>query len=241
MRILRKKTQELITHEWDHIAQARDQQLRSGADRSFSNVLKPWVLGEVDRGLNVLDVGCGTGVLTEQLVPLSAKVVGIDPSAFSVRIAESRASALQERPNYETATVEDWARGRPRFLAQSVVMNMVLMDVPSVSKALTAIAGLSGVKQVVATFTHPAFWPRYWGYDSLPDFDYSSEFAVEADFRTSGMDYGQLTTHYHRPLAYYLQECRKAGFSDIRLAELRGPESIREFAFPRFVGLHLRR
>ncbi|TEB36593.1 ubiquinone biosynthesis O-methyltransferase, partial [Coprinellus micaceus] len=49
--------------------------------------------GSVLRGLNVLDVGCGGGLLSESLARLGAKTVGIDASGSNIAIASLHASA----------------------------------------------------------------------------------------------------------------------------------------------------
>ena len=40
------------------------------------------------KGLNILDVGCGGGLLTEPLSRLGANVVGIDASSKNIKIAK---------------------------------------------------------------------------------------------------------------------------------------------------------
>lgn len=52
------------------------------------------VLRRVPRGAtDVLDVGCGIGMLTRELAPLSQRVVGIDTDEPSLRIAREETSA----------------------------------------------------------------------------------------------------------------------------------------------------
>ncbi|WP_434533043.1 class I SAM-dependent methyltransferase [Curtobacterium citri] len=188
----------------------------------------------------MLDVGCGTGVLSASLAATSPRVLGMDPSAKSIAIARRESTALSNL-EFECATVEDWSALHAGECFPVAVLNMVLMDVPDLSKAMKALANVRAVRQVVATFTHPAFWPRYWGYDKLPEFDYSREFAVVSQFRTAAKDYGHLTTHYHRPLENYLSAARRVGFAIANVAELRGTEDSRDFPYPRFIGLELRR
>lgn len=45
--------------------------------------------GQQLRGLSILDVGCGGGLLSESLARLGAKVTSIDPSVENIRIASA--------------------------------------------------------------------------------------------------------------------------------------------------------
>jgi SAM-dependent methyltransferase len=54
--------------------------------------LPPLLLGLANHG-RVLDVGCGGGLLTRQFAPVSSGVVGIDPDASSIELAQSETTA----------------------------------------------------------------------------------------------------------------------------------------------------
>ena len=80
-----------LSHQWDNIAQERNNQLRLGKDLSFQFVLMPTILKLVDASNKdcVLDAGCGSGVLTELIAKYSKQVVGIDMSRINIKIADS--------------------------------------------------------------------------------------------------------------------------------------------------------
>src|SRR5690625_8003522 len=61
-----QKTQAEINREWDVIVPARDAQQRAG-DVSFLQVLRPWIGAAVNGAIHILDVGCGSGRLTQTL------------------------------------------------------------------------------------------------------------------------------------------------------------------------------
>ena len=58
------------------------------------------------RGLRVLDVGCGGGLLTEPLARLGGVVTGIDPLESSVEAARAHAQAAGVEVDYRTECVE---------------------------------------------------------------------------------------------------------------------------------------
>lgn len=58
--------------------------------------------------IDVLDVGCGAGILTESLYAAGAHVVGIDASEKVVNVAKERAKVNKLNINYSHATIEDY-------------------------------------------------------------------------------------------------------------------------------------
>ncbi|XP_032375306.1 ubiquinone biosynthesis O-methyltransferase, mitochondrial isoform X2 [Etheostoma spectabile] len=68
--------------------------------------------GKPLRGLRILDVGCGGGLLTEPLGRLGANVLGIDPVGDSIGTAQLHSSTdpdLCERVCYRASTLEELA------------------------------------------------------------------------------------------------------------------------------------
>ncbi|TCD71856.1 Hexaprenyldihydroxybenzoate methyltransferase, mitochondrial [Steccherinum ochraceum] len=59
---------------------------REDADEDFEDV-------SILRGMDVLDVGCGGGLLSESLARMGATILGIDASASNIAIASLHASA----------------------------------------------------------------------------------------------------------------------------------------------------
>ena len=60
-------------------------------------------------GFQVLDVGCGAGILSESLGRLGAKVTGIDPSEENIEIAYRHAKKINlNNVSYEVKTIENF-------------------------------------------------------------------------------------------------------------------------------------
>lgn len=62
------------------------------------------------KGLRLVDVGCGGGLLTESLARMGAQVTGIDATERNIRVARLHAASdplVAERVEYRTTTVED--------------------------------------------------------------------------------------------------------------------------------------
>lgn len=65
------------------------------------------------KGIKIVDVGCGGGILAERLARIGAQVTGIDASAELINIAKEHAQLdpdILERLNYIQTTVEDFSR-----------------------------------------------------------------------------------------------------------------------------------
>ncbi len=89
----------------------------------------------------VLDIGCGGGILTEALTPFSTTVWGIDQSPKALEVARSHSLALKNPPRYELITAEDFANDSPGYF--DVITCMELLEhVPSPLSLIEACAKL---------------------------------------------------------------------------------------------------
>ena len=59
------------------------------------------------KNLNILDLGCGGGLLTEPMARLGANVVGIDVSEKNIRIASTHAQQSKLEIDYKVTSVEE--------------------------------------------------------------------------------------------------------------------------------------
>jgi 2-polyprenyl-6-hydroxyphenyl methylase/3-demethylubiquinone-9 3-methyltransferase len=83
------------------------------------------------KGLRILDIGCGGGILSEPLARLGAEMVGVDPSQANISGAQQHAAQSELAIDYRCTTAEDLVEHREQFdlvLAMEVVEHVT--DVP---------------------------------------------------------------------------------------------------------------
>lgn len=233
--------------EWDRLADERHRQIASGNDLSFEHVLVPMsleLLEGADKTL-LLDVGSGTGDLTNVLAANATRVFGVEPSAVSVDVSRQTCAGTTN-VQFMQAPLENAQLSFSANQATAAIAAMTLMAAPELrglANALSIVLKPSAV--FVATIAHPCFWPRYWGYDTEPWFDYSSEIFITAPFVISRCRTDFTTTHIHRPLAMYIDSFARAGFTlDWIVEPIPSPDVQalypEPWRFPRFLGIRWR-
>lgn len=98
-------------------------------------------------GLEVLDVGCGGGILTEALATAGARATGIDLADKSLQVARLHALDSGAQVSYEQITVEDLAVRQPGHFDVVTCMEMLehVPDFESVIRACAKLAKPGGV------------------------------------------------------------------------------------------------
>ena len=88
------------------------------------------------KGLRILDIGCGGGLLSEPMARLGAEVVGADPATRNIPVAKLHAEQSGLTIDYRLTTAEDLAAAGEQF---DVVLNMEVVEhVPNPQSFLTA-------------------------------------------------------------------------------------------------------
>ncbi|HEX4153471.1 MAG TPA: bifunctional 2-polyprenyl-6-hydroxyphenol methylase/3-demethylubiquinol 3-O-methyltransferase UbiG [Steroidobacteraceae bacterium] len=108
--------------------------------------LNPLRLQYVERaaplpGRNVVDVGCGGGILAESMARRGARVLGIDLAGAVLDVAELHALQTGISVEYRAIAAEDLAQQRPGEFDLATCMEM-LEHVPEPAATLAALHGL---------------------------------------------------------------------------------------------------
>ena len=105
----------------------------------------------------VLDVGCGGGILSEAMARVGAKVLGIDLGQGVLDVAELHAMEAKVPVTYRAVAAEDLARERPGTFDVVTCMEM-LEHVPDPGATLGALAQLvrPGGDVIVSTLNRNA-------------------------------------------------------------------------------------
>ncbi len=77
------------------------------------------------KGLRLLDIGCGGGLLSEPMARLGAEVVGADAAATNVEVASIHAAQSGVNVDYRHVTAEELAAAGETF---DIVLNMEVVE-----------------------------------------------------------------------------------------------------------------
>ncbi|MFN7038834.1 MAG: bifunctional 2-polyprenyl-6-hydroxyphenol methylase/3-demethylubiquinol 3-O-methyltransferase UbiG [Alphaproteobacteria bacterium] len=77
------------------------------------------------KGLKILDIGCGGGLLSEPFARLGADVMSIDASEKNIKIASLHAEKMGIDINYRCISVEELAKESLKF---DVILNMEVIE-----------------------------------------------------------------------------------------------------------------
>ena len=77
------------------------------------------------KGLRILDIGCGGGLLCEPMARLGATIVGADAAAGNIPVAQTHAKTMGLNIDYRNTTAEDLAASGEKF---DVVLNMEVIE-----------------------------------------------------------------------------------------------------------------
>ena len=111
------------------------------------------------RDLNVLDIGCGGGILAESMAALGATVHAVDVVERNIRIARKHAERTGSAVSYEQVDIADLAARGKRY---DVVLNMEVVehvaDLPLFMKQCNQLVAPEGILFVATINRNPISW-----------------------------------------------------------------------------------
>jgi ubiquinone/menaquinone biosynthesis C-methylase UbiE len=237
MKPVTQKNIATIGIEWDEVCLNRHKAIVNGKDISLTHVIEPAICAELKKAkyCRLLDVGCGTGYLTNQMKRFVDNCVGIDVSRTSIMIARK----YYEKTGLSFRNIGMTDISVKEYKFDVCVSSMALMSDPCCCETIKQIWNVfDATGTLFILLTHPCFWPIYWGINNQEWFDYKNEVYIEHDFSISLVKSMGKATYIHRPLEYYLSAVTKANFSISEVKELYPVGELPEnytYRYPRFL------
>lgn len=213
-----------VAASWDAFAGSYEERAGEDGDFYHRNFVIPSILrllGDV-KGKRLLDMACGTGVVSRILARMGATVTGVDISAEMLSYASEREQAQPLGISYHHGSASDLKDWKEETF-DGVVCNMAMMDIADYRGAIVEASRiLVPGGRFVFSILHPCFctpdseWVKrdpnskknedklYWKVDRYFE-------------RASGRNIMQFacstTLHFHRTLGDYLGVVLASGFS----------------------------
>jgi ubiquinone/menaquinone biosynthesis C-methylase UbiE len=181
--------------------------------RILSDVAQP--------GKTIVDVGCGTGLFSQEIAKSGARVIGVDPG-------ETFISKAKETGKGEFIVGTADKLPVPDDIADAAICILALQNIREAREAVMEwkrIVKTNG--KVVIVLNHPAFRiPKQtgWGWDEEARKQYRriDSYMSESEagiVMNPGGKQDTLTASFHRPLQWYVKQLSGAGFALTRLEE----------------------
>jgi ubiquinone/menaquinone biosynthesis C-methylase UbiE len=239
---------------WGKVADWYDEVV-SDEDSYQKKVILPNILRIVSpkKGLKVLDLACGQGFFSHEMVKAGAEVVGVDISkeliakAAGKKISGERvvgAKHASESESFFSAAATDLSvLGEKKFdVVFSILAIQNIENISKTFKEVSRVLTLAG--KLVIVLNHPTFRiPKKssWGFDDAYKVqyrridEYLSESRADIDMNPAEKEKSKTTISFHRPLQVYSKTLANAGFAISRIEEWishkesqKGPRQIAE-------------
>lgn len=228
-------TQKKTPSGWDELANWYNGWVGKGGSDHHRKSAIPALLNllpEPDTTSQLLDVGCGSGVLAPFVTQHGWRYTGVDVSKRLLKIA---AQNHRKHGQFHRADARKLAQqiGKQRFDAVSFLLSIQDMNpLEAVIGSAAAVVREGGA--VIIVMTHPCFRiPRQsgWGYDAGRKLQYRRVDRYLTPLDVPMKQHGRGTTiSFHRPLSAYINALGACGLRVERMDEITTHERGRNKA-----------
>lgn len=197
------------------------------------NLLRLLNLKEVDKKINILDLGCGQGFFIEKILAIHKENInffGVDISSRLLKIAEDKFSQNENVQLDKTDAVDlSHLKDKSMDKIYCVLALQNMSDVNTVIKEVKRVLKDKG--QCLFVINHPSFRiPKEsdWRYDTFIQkqgritYTYMSDKKYVIDMnpgKTAQGERGEETISFHHPLQYFSKIFNKQGLAISRIEE----------------------
>lgn len=220
-----------MSESWDSIAEWYAAFVRGGSPmHRFARDILLSALPPTLTGLDVLDVGCGEGLITRALASRGADALGIDPTAALIEHARDAERTQPVGARYrqdDGAALSSIANDAADWITAGLSLNNIA-DLDSALRSFRRVLKSAGT--VVFTVPHPCFDSPRSGSVSIEGTARRTvgDYFAEGLWRTTDSHSVRRAGNYHRTITTYVKALRNNGFALELLAEPAPDEQIRE-------------
>ncbi len=210
---------------WGNEAEWYSDHLEQG-DTYHAKVILPNILRLIapEKGLRVLEIGCGEGFFARELARGGATVVASDISPELIEIGKKKGGGV----TYHVSKAQDlsWVEEGSMDVVLAVLTLQNMETIDSVMKGVARALAKNG--RFIFVLNHPVVRiPKasHWGYDEAAKVQYRkldaylSSKKISIDMHPGKKGKQSLTYSFHRSLQEYMKILRGAQFCVTRLEE----------------------
>lgn len=181
------------------------QTVREGRDRMRGIMLSR--LPDDLTGARVLDAGCGTGLMTQELASRGADVVAVDISPQLIAIAEDRLpGALKPRVTFHAGDMTDERLGRFDYVM--AMDSLIYYRAPDIGQILTRLGRRTSTAIVFTVAPRTPFLMAFWSMGKLFPRSDRSPVMIPHSFPTLVRHSGDSLSRIERvSRGFYISEC----------------------------------
>jgi len=214
---------------WNDVSQWYDGWVGKDGSHFHQKLAIPAVLNSLELNIEtqIIDIGCGTGVLAPYLVDIGAEYTGVDISSKLIKKARRYHNNLGRFIVGDARNLGASTKSSDYDIA---IFLLSIQDMNPLSKVIWSTSQVvrSGGK-IVMLMTHPCFRiPRQsgWGYEQSKKLQYRRIDRYLTPLNIPMKQHKRGTTiSFHRPLSTYINTLAQHGFVVNKLDEIRTYQS----------------